>query len=232
MAAGVLTPIDEVGMPLPLAPLTNEELNNASLSPDWHHHFHPRRSPLLAGKEDGGLAVRNARLQLYNYNLHHINYHNHFTGPQLPETREARFGLVVLATAGYVPPQAIGLRGDTPEVIELSRQQRLQLWEDGNMKIAGPEVLREFLVSYTLSQAMTDVDVGLIDQLIHTANKKKRYLLGGKLLDLAIERAAEPLIHFIGWPGKKVIFAVNQPMMPDGLSEPEDVLTRGSIELA
>lgn len=202
MAAEAYTPIDEIGMPLPLAP-TNLEIRDASQpKPDWHHHFHPRRSLIL--QEDwGGDAIRTARVQKADWNIHHLDYHNYFQGPVLPETPAQKFGIAVLAVAGYVPAEAIEFVKSEPKIIRLSDEQRNRLWTSGELRSAAPETVRRFLVDYTIKQELTDVKEQIIDEFLHTSNYDRRYKLGGTLINLAIDKAVEPLEAFYRSAWKK-----------------------------
>lgn len=195
----IATPVDEIGMPLPLAPIIGES-QDASQPPDWHHHFHPRKSPILT-RDLGGQAVRNVRLQRADYHQHHFDYHGYYFGPPLPETRQQQFGIVVLASAGYVPERAISFRDGQPEEIYISKRQRQSLWSSGDLKIAASETIRRFLIDYTVSQDLTEIDEKLVDEFLNTPNMQKRYHLGGRLLQLAIEAAIEPIDPFyrIAW---------------------------------
>lgn len=202
MAARAYTPIDEIGMPLPLAP-TNLEIRDASQpEPDWHHHFHPRRSVILT-EDWGGDAIRNARLQKVDYRIHHDEYHGFFTGPELPETPAQKFGIAVLAIAGYVPGEAIAFRRGEPQIVNLSEASRNRLLKSGELRSAAPELVRKFILEYTLSQDLTDVNQSIVDEFLNTGSLDKRYRLGGMLLGLAIDRAAEPLDPFYRTAWKK-----------------------------
>ena len=202
MAPEALTPIDEIGMPLPLAP-TNLELRDASQpKPDWHHHFHPRKSLLLTD-DDGGNAVRHSRIQKADWNIHHNEYHGYFAGPPLPETSAQKFGIAVLASAGYVPAEAIEFKSDGPHIITLSNKQRNRLWGSGELRSAAPEAVRKFLLAYTLEQDLVEVNEKLVDEFLHTISEQRRYRLGGMLLSLAIEKAVEPLDPFYRTAWKK-----------------------------
>lgn len=202
MAAEAYTPIDEIGMPLPLAP-TDLEIHDASQpKPDWHHHFHPRKSVIL--REDwGGDAVRNSRVQLADYRVHHNEYHNYFYGPELPITAQQKFGIAVLAIAGYVPAEAIAFKRGKPRIVRLTEDQRSRLLTSGELKIAAPETVRNFLAEYTVKQDLTHADESIVDEFIHTDEIEKKYELGGALLKLAIEKAVEPLDPFYRTAWKK-----------------------------
>ena len=196
------TPVDEIGMPLPLAPIAGENRTADQPNPDWHHHFHPRRSPILT-RDLGGNAVRNARLQRSDYRQHHIDYHGHYWGPPLPETRQQQFGIVVLASAGYVPDRAISFKDGQPEEIPLSKNQRQTLWTSGDLRIAAPDTIRKFLIEYTTSQDLREVNEKLVDEFLNTPNEQRRYHLGGTLLQLAIEMATDPIDPFYRTAWKK-----------------------------
>lgn len=195
MAAEAYTPIDEIGMPLPLAP-TNLEIHDASQpKPDWHHHFHPRRSVTLT-EDWGGDAVRNARVQKYDYAIHHFDYHGYFEGPPLPETPAQKFGIAVLALAGYVPGEAILFKRDGPHIVGLSDSQRNRLLKSGELRCPSPEIVRRFMLDYTLKQNLVEVNEKLVDEFLNTSDLDRRYNLGGSLLNLAIDKAVEPLDPF------------------------------------
>jgi hypothetical protein len=202
MAAEAITPIDEIGMPLPLAP-TNLEIHDASQpKPDWHHHFHPKKSPLLT-EDDGGKAVRGARLQKADWGLHHNKYHSYYEGPPLPNTQSQKFGIAVLASAGYVPAEAIDLSSEEPRIVTLSSSQRYRLWRSGELRIGAPDTVRKFLQEYTLGQNLAEVNEKLVDEFLNTPSEQRRYKLGGVLLDFAIEKAVEPLDPFYRTAWKK-----------------------------
>jgi hypothetical protein len=202
MAAEALTPIDEIGMPLPLAP-TNLEIHDASQpQPDWHHHFHPRKSSVLT-QDWGGQAVRTVRVQMADYSTHHDDYHGHFIGPPLPETPAEKFGLTVLATAGYVPGHAIDFKKGEPQIVPLSDGQRKRLWSSGELRNSAPEIARKFILEYTLKQDFIGIDEKLVDEFLGTSDLDRKYKIGGKLLSLAVDTAVEPLDPFYRTAWKK-----------------------------
>jgi hypothetical protein len=202
MAAEQFTPIDEIGMPLPLAPTDLERRDASQRKPDWHHHFHPKKSPLLTS-DPGGESVRNCREQLYDFNIHHLDYHNHFTGPPLPKTEAQKFGISVLAAAGYVPAKAIQFTDGEPEIVRLNKSQRGRLWSSGELRMASPKKVQDFLLQYSIGHGLLEVDERLIDRFLNTSSDQRRYRLGGILLDLAIDKAAKPLDPFYRTAWKK-----------------------------
>ncbi|MDQ3065222.1 MAG: hypothetical protein M3Q36_03040 [bacterium] len=189
------TPVDEIGMPLPLVPISRENGKVSQLNPDWHHHFHPKKSPILV-RDLGGQAVRSVRLQRTDYDQHHNDYHGYYFGPPLPETKQRQFGIVVLASAGYVPDRAISFKDGQPEEVHLTNRQRRLLWAKGDLRIASTEKVRKFMIDYTLSQDLTDINEKLVDEFLNTPNHQRRYHIGGMLLQFAIERATEPIDPF------------------------------------
>lgn len=118
MAAELPTPYDETtGMPLPILLPEDFRPDLEPESANWHHHFHPKTAPQLDSL--GGRALRNARVQLVPAKLHNMSaesYHSMFKGPPLPEAYQEdwQLRLCILAAAGYVPRQAIDVRGETP----------------------------------------------------------------------------------------------------------------------
>lgn len=202
MAAEAYTPIDDIGMPLPLAPTDLETHDASQPKPDWHHHFHPRRSLILT-QDWGGDAIRNARVQKANWNTHHLEYHNYYQGPELPDTPAQKFGITVLAVAGYVPEEAIEFVKSEPSIIRLSDGQRNRLLKSGELRCAAPEIVRKFLIEYTVKQEFTDVKDSIIDEFLNTSDDLRRYRLGGTLLNLAVDKAVEPLDPFYRTAWKK-----------------------------
>jgi hypothetical protein len=193
VAAELVTPVDELtGLPLPLAPSESPLPFNQPEQADWHHHFHPRRNPLLAGV--GGIAVRNCRLQLANWREHHINYHGSFIGPPIPTTPEKQFETVVLAYAGAVPEHAIDVTRRKPRIVPIMPEQRDRLWHSGELRAAGSDsIIRGFLASYTIEQNLSHLSESIIDEFLNTEVDERRRYLGHLLLAKAIEKATEPI---------------------------------------
>jgi hypothetical protein len=161
--------------------------------PDWHHHFHPRTSPIL--KEFGGEALRNARLQLVDYDTHHFGYHNKYDGPPLAKTVEGRFAAVVMSVAGYIPKEAIDFEDRSPKLIRLSDDQRRQLQASGEIESRGDAVIRNFIRDYIMEQQITATNVNelTIEEFVSTRNVERRRLLGHTLLALITDLASEPI---------------------------------------
>ena len=198
MAAEATTPVDDFsGLPLPLAPSSSLEISSDETN--WHHHFHPRRSELLIGKT-GGIAVRNVRLQLATINDHN-EYHYHYEGPPLPQTPTERFLVTVLTTAGYVPDKAIDFTNRKPRVVRMTDTSREMLWYSEQLRHGSTVVVRDFFARYALTQDLSDVKEGLIDEFLNTPNLDRRRQLGHWLLGKAIEHATEPIdsMYRIAW---------------------------------
>lgn len=198
----VYTPVDSIGMPLPLAPQAELRADRGEPQPDRHHHFHPRKSIVLT-RDLGGQAIRNLRLQKSDYRTHHIDYHRYYDGPPLPETPQEQFGIVLLGSAGYVPERAIRFHEGQPEEVPLTTKQRQLLWDRGDLYIASTKAVKDFIVDYTTSQDIIEVDERLVDEFLNTPNAQRRYHLGGRLLQLAIEKATEPIDPFYRTAWKK-----------------------------
>lgn len=209
MAASEVTPIDEIGMPLPIAPPDYPLPANRREIADWHHHNHPRKDPRLA--DIGGRALRNVRVQLTDWWDHHMDYHGHYIGPPLPESPSRKFCSVVMAAAGYVPDEVIDFSGTSPQVVPITDTQRERLWYGGELRIAGPGLVRNFLCEYTLGQDISHVRNNLIDEFLNTKNFDRRRFLGHWLLAQATEKAAEPLGLYYRQAWKKGRIPPNVP---------------------
>lgn len=183
-----VTPIDELtGLPLPIMP-------TESFTPkaDMHHHFHPRRSPLLSGL--GGQAVRCVRLQKVNYDTHHFDYHNNFSGPPLPKTDEDKFFTVLMAIA-YVPDHAIDFSSGSPIVRKMTSEQRKRLRSPKHMRVNGEKIIHEFIKDHILAQNIKELGLSdsLLDEFKNTRNHERRMELGHLILGFATGLATESL---------------------------------------
>lgn len=190
MAAVRLTPMDRLaGLPLPIVPAENP------VAADWHHHFHPKKSPLLKG-DLGAQAVRAVRLQRTDGN-DHDEYHRIYAGPPLPETDEERFATIIMAVAGYVPEHGISVRNRKPKVVKMKEEQRRHLQTSGDIKVGCQDLIRGFLRQYVMSQPIEGISLSdlAIEEFITTENQDRRLLIGHNILaqitDLATESVDE-----------------------------------------
>lgn len=189
MAALETTPIDELtGIPLPLIA---QEDYSGRFSPDLHHPFHPKRDERLG--DIGGQAVRNCRVQLVPYRLHHYDYHQRYIGPELPTAAEDQLRLVVLASAGYVPQQGLSFKDGQPEIVTLTEQQRAQLWDRRIMRVGLRKSVYAFLLEQTFGQDFATVNESTIDEFLHTPDIERRWELGNTLLGLGTYQATESI---------------------------------------
>jgi hypothetical protein len=197
MAAELLTPLDEfTQIPLPIMPrddlpaVSTGKMRNVERIADWHHPFHPRAALVTEGT--GAIAVRNCRIQWAEYDDHHHKYHGVFNGPVLPEGADEQFRTVVLAAAGYVPPEAIAFRKSGAPILKtLREEQRNQLWSSGQLRIGNVATVRDFMLDYTLERDFSIVNDTTIDEFLHTKDMNRRKELGGTLLAIAAYDAAE-----------------------------------------
>jgi hypothetical protein len=190
MAAYELTPVDEIGVPLPIAP-PEMLLPKNSPEADWHHHMHPRKDPRL--DDVGGFALRNARIQLSTYESHHHRYHREFFGPPIPTTTEEKFGLTVLLAAGYLPNGVIDFRKSKTFLRQMRPDEKQRFWTSGELRTASDTHIRNFLTDYTLAQDISHVDDSMIDEFLSTDDTERKRFLGHWLLAQAIEKATEPI---------------------------------------
>lgn len=128
MAAELITPIDEFGIPLPIRPtevLPNDDPEVAN----WHHAWHRASAPEL--NTVGGLALRNSRLQLVKTTDHNfgnrqkgkLTYHDFYIGPKLTDDIHEQFNMCVLSCGGYITREAIDLSGDAPVRVEMTAEE-------------------------------------------------------------------------------------------------------------
>lgn len=178
------TPIDELtGLPLPVLTRSTDFFierrgNLTARTKNFHHGFHPNRSPLLGYDQSGrllaagdpdrisGRALRYSRGQLLPVWLHD-RYHDIFLGPDLPTDVRSRFTRVVLACAGVVPRQAIDLHtpGSFQITPELSDRRYNQItkhtYHEG--EVSPPRYpnrrgeLGRFIADYAINNSLNDI---------------------------------------------------------------------------
>jgi len=189
MADRMETPT-ELGIPLPFVPI--DDLEAVKHLTDWHHHFHPRRDPLL--REEGGVVIRTARLQRAVIDGPHLEYHQQYAGPELPSTIEERFRVAVLARAGYIPEHGLLLRGQLkPRIVRLSDRQRHLLIEGGQLRAGSVGETHAFIGRLALEQDLSDINETTIDEFLHSPDLVRRRMLGLWMLSQAINRTALPI---------------------------------------
>jgi hypothetical protein len=192
-----LAPVDELTqMPLPILPPTGLKHLKGMLKEgdaNWHHQYHPSNSKRLTSA--AGLAVRHVRLQLLPAMEHHKTYHQIFEGPEfLPRTSEERFGHIVLACAGYIPPNAIDVYKDDPtEPVNLSKRMRHRLQNSGEIQVRGQTNIARFMKDYLIDQDLSVVDDSIIQEFVTTGSIERKKYLGHWLLAIASEIAVEPV---------------------------------------
>ncbi len=189
MAAELITPTDELtGMPLPIAPI------DSPYKSDWHHHFHPKLSPLLQN-DIGGKAVRAARIQKVDYPTHHNDYHGIYLGPPLPETDEDKFAMTIMSAAGYMPDSAIKFNKRQPEIIKLDPQLQRRMQTSGEIKVGGSGSVGAFIRQYVMQQPIESINVNelTIEEFLETKDNERRLEIGHALLGLITKKATEPV---------------------------------------
>lgn len=188
------SPVDEqTGVPLILHPEGNSTDSHRA-SPDKHHPWHPKNHPLVKSGTLGGEALRASRVQLANYDLHHLDYHRNFYGPELPTDDPSRFNLIVLTAAGYIPEKALVFSEfQKPQLKEITLEQRLKLWQTGRIRVDKPGTVRSFLKDYSLGQDLSDISERVIDEFLFTHDPIKRMELGYNLIGKAVLRATVPI---------------------------------------
>ena len=188
------SPVDEItGVPLVLHPLGNRR-DRHKYSDDKHHPWHPKNDPLVKTGTLGGEALRSSRVQVASYDMHHLDYHRRFYGPELPSEDTERFKLIVLTAAGYIPDQAIIFgRSDNTYTKKLSSKDRIKLWDTGRVRVDSPEVVRKFLKEYSFNQDFSDIKESTIDEFLNTNNSTKKWELGNLLIANSVYKATVPL---------------------------------------
>ena len=198
--AGLETPTNRrTGLPLPIVIVDPPSRKANTSFWDFHHNFHPERH---TARDDGSRAVRMSRGQDLPRWLHE-HYHQFFSGPQLPKTRQAQFRTCVLACAGVIPHSVIDFGGcDGPRVRRATHREYKLLtetvhYEGRNRKDGGQSQrnkIGKFFASYALEQNIRDaVSESVIDQFMFTQDKRLRKKLGNKMLKVAMNVAVDPV---------------------------------------
>lgn len=198
-------PVDAYGMPYLLHPY--DPPANQTRRWDDDHSFFFSSSPELT--DDAGKALRYSRVQRVPRWLHDRKHNIHYPDgvEQLPQTEQDKFGLTVLACAGYVSPYAIDVRSDSPRLVKMSqrtydfvkgkRQLHVETRRDEVMRYRTQAHAKRriglFFAEYAKRQDISDLDEGTVDQFLHTSSAKVRQRLGNVILGHAIEVAVDPV---------------------------------------
>ncbi|CAN5384454.1 hypothetical protein BH09PAT4_BH09PAT4_08070 [soil metagenome] len=198
-----LAPVDEfTGLPLPIlqvepppSALLDWRKAQEACRSDNHHAFFPKDeySPTAAGR-----VLRHSRVQ-YGGRWAHARYHTLYSGVPLPRDIRSQFALAVLATAGFIPDEAVDIREDRPERALLSPSERLEMQEETlrtEVQISGTtglDINRSnrgiFFMSYALEQSFDQVSTQLVDEFLGTEDARRRLRLGFHLVDIAFQEA-------------------------------------------
>jgi hypothetical protein len=186
------TPVDTFsGVPLPLAPIEGGSWPTRQEITDNHAWHGKKHEPLLLGI--GGEALRSSRVQEVDY-ARHTWYHDNFRGPDLPGNDEERLRPIILAAAGYVPDRAISFdRNGEPRLVKLPPEIREEMWSTGEIRLASPLHVRNFLCDYLLNRDLPAIKPDLIREFLNTRDDVWRLKLGNGFLRLMTRRVMEPM---------------------------------------
>lgn len=203
---GEKAPVDEYGMPYLLHPFDPPHANS-SVWKDEDHSFYQRRSPELT--DMAGRALRCSRVQETPRWLHNRKHRAFPDGTHLPKSEKEKFGLTILACAGYVSWMALDVRNvDNPTLVRASRnvhnymrgKQQLHFETKKNMRLeyrtvdAASKSIGMYIADYAKRQNITElVDDTLLDEFLSTPDDSKRLRLGNKIIGFAIDAAIDPI---------------------------------------
>ncbi|MDQ3123580.1 MAG: hypothetical protein M3Q14_02770 [bacterium] len=200
-------PVDVYGMPYPIHPY--EPLNGHQ--PTWtddHHSFYQRNAPELQG--DDGRAVRYSRCLTVARWLHN-NFHTAYPDgtESLPQTRQDKFAIAVLAAAGYMPREAVDVRDPkNPGLVEMSDKiyNYVQHYKNMHFELKtrknepkknqgyAKKHIGKFFAQYAQEQDLTHLGREVIRDFLDTRKSvETRRRLGMMILHDAIELAAIPV---------------------------------------
>jgi hypothetical protein len=225
------TPIDEIShLPLLIVPdervlpVLRGEVENVHPSgsgpiADWNHVYHPRKQVLRV--DEGGEALRNARLQLVLRDEQHNAYHAAYEGPPLPETSADHFKHTVLSAAGYIPLRAMLFTPRGPKTVMLKPEQHKRLHTSGEVRTGSFTAVQRFMRDYVLAQPTDHIQPRTVNRFLRLdpsesvdARKKYNYLTN-LLLSLVIDRVEEPLFEPYTFGHNHGLLASDAPPRPD-----------------
>ncbi len=190
--------IDEfTGLPLPILPVENFY---SSFNDQHHAFFSDDRSVY---KDESGRVLRHSRLQ-YGPRRLHSRYHDFFDGVPLPQDPVQRFGMAVLAYAGYIPEQAVDVRGSRPERVILTPDERLYL-QSGEViyterrmsSLTGRDTNNikrgVYFMKHAMAQGFDYLKQSQLDEFVTTEDSHRRLELGMFIVNQAFLRAVEPI---------------------------------------
>jgi hypothetical protein len=203
------TPYDELtGMPLPILPFERFiDVNPCpanEISP--HHAAHPRDREELINTPNGDVT-RTVRMQTVEgpggsveightvqpWHKTHQRYHYFCSGPEwLPATEDEQFTYNIWAGSLYVPRYGLDVSGKKMVKKKLNEHQ-IELLHRGQIYVAEPGILRNFLRNYVLERGLQHIENKTIDEFVATPDVERKQRLGRKILALASELAAEPI---------------------------------------
>jgi hypothetical protein len=138
----------------------------------------------------GGLARTDESGYIPAHYGEHQRYHLFFKGPPLPETEQQQFEYAVWAASGYIPEQAINVRGNEPKIVKMKPHQISRLHKS-EIRVGSEELLKDFLKDYVIKQDLSHVNGAIIDEFVSTSDWDRRRYLGRWLLAQASEVATE-----------------------------------------
>jgi len=193
------TPVDEIsGLPLLIVPQEDSlqylhgELPNmvdGHVQADWNHAYHPAKevAPIF----------RSGRVQHVLRSVHD-EYHAAYYGPPPLEGRVDEFRSIVLAAAGYIPPEGIFFTGDGPQLVVMSEAERERLRTSGEVKMSSPSNIQAYIRQTVLAQPADHIHAQKIDRFLSLDSTiadeaKEKQHLAHLLTALLTDRIEDPI---------------------------------------
>jgi hypothetical protein len=185
------------GLPLPILPVDNY----GSTFDDQHHAFFSEDQSAFAN--ESGRVLRHSRLQ-YGPRKLHSRYHGFFDGVAVPKDEVQRFGMAVLACAGYIPENAVDVRGSAPIIVTLTPEERLYL-QSGDViyterrmsSLTGRDMNNlnrgVYFMKHAMAQSFDHLKKNQLEEFVTTTDALRRLELGMFIVNQAFLRAVEPI---------------------------------------
>lgn len=211
--------LDETtGFPLPLMPLKDappvytKHGERYHKDPDDHHFWFPRKAFNSEELKPGGEIVRITRLQTVR-RRHHTDAHNLMQPPPLVVDQNDQFRLALLALSNYIPSKAIDVRGDTPEVVELSEQNYKDVCESTRRGFAESHysTIGRFFLDTLIRNSAHVVDAEMAEEFLYTQHQIHKKDLGNQILKIMSSHTVEPVMNEYVELRKAGEIPLNQP---------------------
>jgi hypothetical protein len=200
-------PADALGIPLSIhipAIYRNEDgtLKRSNNTVNKHHRWAPKKF-LIHRQGEIGKVLRYSCYQHVPVELHEA-FNCYFDKPELPKTRVAKFGALLLSIARYIPAETVDMSGGEVSIREMTDEERQLIWANNELRPEQGSAIQRNVLDYVARQDITGADESVVEEFLTTPSKEIRVVRGKQLLKIAAEVAVEPVeqVYIDAWEGK------------------------------